>query len=254
MADHALIKILRADRTHHGYTYREGLNVCTQPWDAGDCTPGGLYACELRHLFKWFNLYPDITEVAWVDVPAGAQVARFDTKIKASKLVLTGSMPMAEAARLALEAGANVHADDDAALRWSSENGRAEVVRLLLQAGANVHTLDDAALRSASENGHAEVVRLLLKAGANVHADYALGWSSYKGHTEVVHLLLNAGANVHASDDYALRWASVQGHTEVVRLLLQAGANVHANNDQALREASMYDPEVARLLRQGNIL
>jgi sulfur relay (sulfurtransferase) complex TusBCD TusD component (DsrE family) len=220
-----LIKLLRKGRTHFDHTYTEGLNVCTQPWDNGHCTSGGLYACELRHLFRWITLYPDITEVAWVDVPADALVARFNTKIKASKLVLRGFMPVEDAARLAIQVGPDVHADDDQALRLASMlYGHTEVVRLLLQAGANVHASDDDALRSASYNGHTEAVRLLLNAGADVHAcnDQALRSASAFGRTEVVRLLLQAGADVHASDDDALRSASYNGYTEVVRLLRQA--------------------------------
>jgi Ankyrin repeats (3 copies) len=143
----------------HDHTYREGLNVCTQPWNDGHCTPGGLYACELRHLFEWINLYPDITEMAWVDVPADALVA----------------------VRLLRQAGANVHALNYQPLRWASYNGHVEVVRLLLEAGANAS--DDRALRSASHYGHTEVVRLLLQAGANVHAkdDEALRTATTRG-------------------------------------------------------------------------
>ena len=204
-----LIKLLRKGRTHFDHTYTEGLNVCTQPWDYGDCTPGGLYACELRHLFVWIALYSDITEVAWVDVPADALVARFDTKIKASKLVLTGFMPVEDAIRLALKEGADVH--NDRALRWASNNGYTEMVRLLLRTGADVHALNDQALRYASEKGHVEVVRILLEAGANASDDDALRLASHYGHTEVVRLLLQAGANVHAKDDEALRTATTRG-------------------------------------------
>ena len=157
----ALIKLLRTGRRHYDHTYTEGLNVCPQPWDDGHCTPGGLYACELRYLFVWIHLYPDITEVAWVDVPADAQVARFPTKIKASKLVLTGFMPIAEAVTLAIQAGADVHAYDDEALRWASEKGHLPVVEFLVKAGADVHAYDDDALRWASERGHLAVVKFL---------------------------------------------------------------------------------------------
>ena len=157
----ALIKLLRTGRTHHGYTYTEGLNICTQPWNDGHCTPGGLYACELRHLFEWIHLYPDITEVAWVDVPADAHVARFVTKIKASALVLTGFMPIEEAIRLAIQAGADVHAVDDRALRYVSASGHLAVVEVLVKAGANVHAVDDQALRLASDYGHLAVVEFL---------------------------------------------------------------------------------------------
>jgi len=123
----------------------------------------------------------------------------------------------------ALDAGANVHARDDWALRWASENGHVEVVKVLLDAGANVHAEDDWALRWASYNGHVEVVKVLLDAGADVHTynDRALRWASDKGHVEVVKVLFDAGANVHAKDDYALRWASANGCAEVVKLLKQ---------------------------------
>ena len=186
-----LIKLLRTGRRHYDHTYSDGLNVCTQPWDDGHRTPGGLYACELRHLFAWINLYPDITEVAWVDVPDDAQVARFSTKIKASALVLTGSMPIEEAVTLAIQAGADVHANNDDALRWASENGHLSVVEFLVKAGANVHADNDYALRMASESGNLPVVQVLVKAGANVHADndYALRWASMYGHLPVVKFL-----------------------------------------------------------------
>jgi ankyrin repeat protein len=42
-----------------------------------------------------------------------------------------------------------------------SENGRAEGVKLLLDAGADVHAGDDEALRWASEMGRTETVKLL---------------------------------------------------------------------------------------------
>jgi len=105
--------------------------------------------------------------------------------------------------------------------------GDAEEVKLLLDAGADVHALDDYALRRASYRGHTEVVKLLLEAGANVHAwgDYALHMASLRGHTEVVKLLLEAGANVHACDDIAMQLASLHGRTEVVKLLSDWGAH-----------------------------
>ena len=54
-----------------------------------------------------------------------------------------------EAARL-LVVGANVHADDDTALRAASQNGGADVVEVLLKAGADVHAKDDAMLRAGN--------------------------------------------------------------------------------------------------------
>jgi len=133
--------------------------------------------------------------------------------------------------------GADVHADDDYAVRIASENGYTEVVRLLLSRGADIHAKDNLALILAAHYGRFDVVKLLLENGANVHADnddYALKLASENGHTEVVKLLLANDAAVHAGDDYAVRWASQKGHTEVVRLLLSRGANIHAKGNRAL--------------------
>jgi hypothetical protein len=126
-----------------------------------------------------------------------------------------------ESVKLALENGADVHADNDLALQWAPKYGYTEVVKLLLENGADVHADNDSALQLASRYGHAEIVKLLLEYGADVHAenDSALRWASENGYTEIVKLLLENGANVHADSDYALQWASANGHTEIVKLL-----------------------------------
>ena len=107
-------------------------------------------------------------------------------------------------------------------LLWiCAKYGKLEFVKYLLDVGADVHASDDTALRWASEEGHTDVVKLLLDAGADVHAgdDGALWRASKNGHTDVVKFLLDAGADVHASDDTALRWASNRGHTKIVKIL-----------------------------------
>ena len=139
-----------------------------------------------------------------------------------------------------LSKGVNVHAEDDAALRWASGNGHLEAVKYLIENGADIHAHTDIALILASESGHLEVVKYLVEQGANVHAgdDEALRWASKSGHLEVVRYLIENGADIHGFDDGPLRWASPKGHLEVVRYLVENGANVHADNDEALRWAS----------------
>jgi len=56
---------------------------------------------------------------------------------------------------------------NDGVLPRIAEDGYAEVIHEILVAGANVHVDDEAALRSAASSGHEAVVRLLLAAGAD---------------------------------------------------------------------------------------
>ena len=74
-----------------------------------------------------------------------------------------------EMVKVLIDAGADVHVENDWALQWASYYGHIEVVKLLLDAGADVHAKNDLALRYASANGHIEVVKLLLDAGASIN-------------------------------------------------------------------------------------
>jgi hypothetical protein len=60
-----------------------------------------------------------------------------------------------------LKNGADVHTNDDLALRWACDQGYIEIVKLLLDAGADVHTRNDTTLRWANKNGRTEVVKIL---------------------------------------------------------------------------------------------
>jgi len=135
-----------------------------------------------------------------------------------------------EAASAAIAAGADCNANVNGGLfplQHAAAYGHDEVIRILLAAGADLHTEDDATLRWAVIYGCAKTARLLLNEGANVHArnDDALRTAATFGHAEVVRILLAAGANVHAEDDGALYAATTNGHTEVARLLIAAGGD-----------------------------
>ena len=130
-------------------------------------------------------------------------------------------------------------------LIFGSRNKNLDHAIISLNLGANIHANDDYALRSASYNGYLDIVRYLVSKGAIIHArnDYGLIWASLRGHIDVVKYLVGVGANIHAQDDAALRWASGNGHLDIVKYLVELkpdGANIHADNDYALRNARKY--------------
>ena len=131
LGPNTLVKALKADRTHHGYTYVLGRNTCPQPFNDKECADGGLYACRLKDLFHWCTLSPDIDTVALVEIPDGAQRIDYATKTKASALVLTRFLPLVDAMELAITHGANVHACMGVAIRSASANGHLPVVEYL---------------------------------------------------------------------------------------------------------------------------
>ena len=74
-----------------------------------------------------------------------------------------------EIVKAALKNGADIHANNDNALRWAALYGHTETVKLLLDRWADIHAFDDAALRLASYYGNTETVKVLLDRGANIH-------------------------------------------------------------------------------------
>ncbi len=129
----------------------------------------------------------------------------------------------------------------DKYLLTGSKNNRLDYVIIALKNGADIHGNNDWALRLASRYGHLEIVKYLVSQGADIHAlsDWALGLASETGQLEVVKYLVSLGADIHKYNNYALRQASENGQLEVVKYLVSQGADIHRQNDYTLRQARL---------------
>jgi ankyrin repeat protein len=134
-------------------------------------------------------------------------------------------------------------------LHWQRETIALSVVRLLLEAGADVHAQDEAgdtALMKLADVDRrwcpspVEAVRVLLAAGARVDlrdctGATALVHAARQGDEAVLRALLEAGADLEArtmDGSTALLAAAATSPPDAVLPLLHAGADVHARNRQ----------------------
>ena len=94
-ADKKFYKVLNDTLCHFDFTYTEGLNVDTQPFNpSSTCSKGGLYFCEEEHLHLYLFSYGSIC--ATVSIPDNALVYKEDTKYKANQLILHNIQPITE--------------------------------------------------------------------------------------------------------------------------------------------------------------
>jgi ankyrin repeat protein len=125
-------------------------------------------------------------------------------------------------------------ADGFTALHYAGFFGKADAARLLLEAGAEVNVysrngFNVQALHSAAAGPHVEVSRVLVAAGADVNARQQAGYTplheaAQNGDTELVELFLSAGADATATKDDGqtpAETAEAAGHLDVARRIRQ---------------------------------
>src|SRR3990167_6105996 len=117
-----------------------------------------------------------------------------------------------------LEVGAVGVIDHDEFMR-AVKYGNIDRIKSLVEQGADIHAENEEALRFVSKNGNIDVVKYLVDNGADINAqdNYALIWASLSGYIGIVKYLVEHGANIHAEGNKALLLASKYGKLDVLK-------------------------------------
>jgi len=156
-------------------------------------------------------------------------------------------------------AGADVHAQQEKALRTAMEDGVAASVQRLLYHGANLQAvLNDprGEIRAIAAKGDVRMFEVLLDAGMPLNGRVAwtiLACAAEHDHTDVIELLARRGAPPVSTDSARLIHAARHGHLQLVQALLKRELDPIVLHGQALRAAvnALSKDVVAALLEHG---
>ena len=156
-----------------------------------------------------------------------------------------------------LDHGANAEAENDEGKtplhlvsqgHFDSKEHGVNIARLFLECGVNVHAQDkdhNTPLHSAAFSGTLDISRAFLDHGANVNAKNKQGrtplhqvargeYDSERHGVDIARLLLERGADFHAQDkdhNTALHSAAFNGRLEIAKVLLDHGTSATAENE-----------------------
>jgi ankyrin repeat protein len=187
---------------------------------------------------RWVRFTP----TGWISItPALTASSPIESRDQtgATPLVAATKANAIDAARVLINAGADVNAKDniqDSAYLYAGARGHLEILKMTLANGADLKSTNrfgGTALIPAAERGHVETVQTLIDAGVAVDHVNRLGWTALieavilgdggKRHQEIVAILLKAGANPNLADRDGvtpLQHAQKLGFKEIEDILL----------------------------------
>lgn len=130
---------------------------------------------------------------------------------------------------LLIEQKADVHYDNDRAIRCACQNGHDRAVKFLIEKKADVNADNGYCLVTVSQNHKSELVRILVDAKADVNVRNGRTLSHYidGGSTDMIKFLLDSKADPNANDKkFISRTVYFYGREDVARLLFEAGGRL----------------------------
>ena len=224
-------KVTNYNEIHHGYVYKDGLNILDKPFeDKGSCVIGGLYFTTLDHIEKYYIFGCYLREIILpIDNPHFKMV--MDPLIRGvyrANMIILGNRYSLLDINTYIKFGLQIENNENI-IDLASGQGQIEVLNWWKKSGFNLK-YSYYALDRASSNGQIKVLNWWKKSGLELkYSDYALDWASGNARIEILNWWKNSGLELKYSDR-ALNWASQNDHIEVLNWWKNSGLELKYSN------------------------
>jgi len=236
-------KITNQDENHHGFQYKNGMNILIEPFvDEGSCIPGGLYFTGIENILHFVRYGVYLREVTLPTNDIDFKMVVDKNKWRANKIIFGKKYDLRNINtwKYLEKNGADINKHVKYVLRWAVKNNFFNVLRYLINKGIDINVHNGYAIRTAVQFNHLKIVVYLLDNGADVNINNGgpLQIAAEDGNMEITHYLVEKGADVCADNNLAIQLAAQNGQLEMVHYLVEKGADITDNNNEAIALAA----------------
>jgi hypothetical protein len=211
------LKITNENEIHHGYQYKDGLNILQQPFQKeGSCVPGGFYYTDEKNLRHFYNYG---IWIRCIEVPPDALIVKdpnetCGVKWRCDKIILKEKYPLYDLNTIKkfnlyiskyyieqvcilgktdilewwLNTCKNQNECMNHLMNFASVFGHVDILELLKNSGFQLNYSVDA-LDRASQNGYINVLNWWLKSGLELKYTYGALDFTYRNKNCYINLL-----------------------------------------------------------------
>jgi len=219
-SDKIYYKITNKDEHHYNFKYVTGLNILRERFDDNPndtCCSGGFYFTDINHIFRFLDYGIYLREII---LPHDNSLRFIQDKSRdkwRANMIIFGkrrNLSDINTFKHLVECGADIHIDNDRALRWSIENGYIDIFKYLIENRASINNINlSSVLINSLENGHTNMVKFII--------------NNYK-------------INISTLKQSMLRLSIQTGNLDLVKYFIENGANIHYDNDSVINISRMY--------------
>lgn len=237
MSSPLYFKITNLKENHHGFQYKEGLNVLEEKFNndpTASCVSGGFYFTTKEHIheFYMFGIYLRIVELPTNDPEFKMVMDAGGDKWRANKIIFKERYSLGDQE---IYKKFGIEFPD---ITFCIDNGFIDLTKHIISGESGEQFMITSYIFSTASEPFCEELTKYLVDNNKININYALIKAVKREYVNLVKYLIDKGADIHVDEETPLINAVTNNDLEVVECLVNNGADVCAKNNLPIKIAA----------------